>query len=322
MDGKASADIPMPVKSKNKKLVYITTERKTMTKKISFLLAIIMVFCSCVALSSCGTPVEEEPDGITSYLFDYHLSDDETYYVVTGYGVNTVTKSVIPDEYEGKPVKEIYHEAFANDANAKPYIQVMTLASTIEKIGFSAYYKCENLRTLNFNNGLKIIEDNAFGNCTSLTEAKLPEGLEFIGDFAFVSCKDLSTVVIPSTVKHIGSSAFTGTKYMNNAPVHNDNITFFFDTAKNAWVMLANYDIVDANLPDNAIGIASGAFSSCDALTTVEIPAGVKYISKKAFNGCTSLTTVNYGGSVEDFEKLVIEDGNDELINATWNFAK
>ena len=67
-----------------------------MTKKISLLLAIIMAFCSCIALSSCGgDPASENGEGEQLYVFDYHISDDGSYYIVTGYGVTTNMVSTI-----------------------------------------------------------------------------------------------------------------------------------------------------------------------------------------------------------------------------------
>ena len=300
-----------------------------MTKKISLLLAIIMAFCSCIALSSCGeTPVEEEnnngggEDEKTSYVFDYHISDDGTYYIVTGYGVNLSTVTTIPEEYEGKPVKEIKAEAFDRDA-LKLQIEEMTLAATIEKIGASAFYGCTNLRAINFKVGLKSIGHGAFTKCSALTEIKLPEGLEVIDDLAFSACVSLAKVTLPASVKSIGANVFSGTKFLNgSAPTHNGNVKYILNTEGKAWVLSGDYDIVDANLPDNAVGIASEAFAYCDTLTTLEIPAGVKYISADAFKGCTALTTINYGGSPTEFGQIVIEGGNEVLNNVTINYAK
>ena len=293
-----------------------------MTRKISLLLAIIMAFCSCIALSSCGgDPASENGEGVELYVFDYHISDDGSYYIVTGYGVTTDMVSTIPEEYEGKPIKEIQSGAFYNDPIGKT-IEEMTLAANIEVIGSSAFYECVTLHTINFKSGLKTIGHGAFAKCSSLTKAALPEGLLYIDDFAFRECVKLESVTLPSTLTHLGANVFAGTKYLNEkAPVHNGNITHCPDTAFKTWVINAQFDIVDANLPDNTVGIASDAFAYCDKLTTLELPKDVKYISKDAFIGCTALTTVNYGGSAEDFAKIVIESGNEALSSATINFA-
>ena len=291
-----------------------------MTKKLSLLLAIIMAFCSCIALSSCGeTPVEE--DGF-EYVLDYRISGDGTYYLVTGYGVHGNATVSIPTENEGKPVKEIGQNAFKQQY-VQELMEGITIPGSIEKIGLSAFYACTKLTTVNFSEGLKYIDNVAFSRCSALKAINLPEGLEYIGDYAFLGCSEVSSLILPSTLKHIGVSAFAETRYfIHNAPVHNKNVTYIPDTAGKTWVVIADFDIVDANLPDNAVGIASDAFSYCDALTTVEIPAGVKYICANAFEGCTALTTVNYGGSVEDFAKIVIESGNEALTSAQINFGK
>lgn len=291
-----------------------------MKRKISLLLAIIIAICSCIALSSCGETTVEEEDN-TTYLFDYRISEDGTYYIVTGYGVSTETVSTIPSEYDGKPVKEIKEEAFDRDTN-KLYIEQMTLPATIEKIGASAYYGCSNLKTLNFGSGLKFIGHGAFAKCSSLTELVLPEGFETISELAFRECSALKSITLPTTLKFIGANAFAGTKYLNETAVkHNGNVTYVSTTDIKAWVIYANFDIVDANLPDNAVGIASEAFAYCDALTTVEIPAGVKYINADAFKGCTSLTTINYCGTPTEFGKIIIESGNEAFVNATVNYV-
>ena len=198
----------------------------------------------------------------------------------------------------------------------------MTLASTIEKIGSSAFYECTNLRVLNFKEGLKYIGHGAFAKCYALTEIKLPEGLETIDELAFRECTSLKSIALPTTLKHVGASAFAGTKFLKEtAPMHNDNVKYALNTAGGAWVIYGDFEIKDANLPDNAVGIAAEAFSGCETLTTIEIPAGVKYICKDAFKGCTALTTINYGGTPAEFGQIVIESGNDVLENVTINYA-
>ncbi len=61
--------------------------------------------------------------------------------------------------------------------------------------------------------------------------------------------------------------------------------------------------------------IGEGAFQGNIWIESVYIPTYIVKIQKNAFNGCTSLAKVSYAGSKEQWEKIVIESGNDCLKN-------
>ena len=64
-------------------------------------------------------------------------------------------------------------------------------------------------------------------------------------------------------------------------------------------VSAANTKIVTAEIPARYRGktvtnIATNGFNACKALTTVKIPASIKYISWQAFKDCVNLTTLEF----------------------------
>ena len=73
-------------------------------------------------------------------------------------------------------------------------------------------------------------------------------------------------------------------------------------------------------LPNKLTQINEDVFSSSTLLQTVYLPKSLTYVGKNAFNNCPFLKTVYYSGSIEDFNKIQIQDGNNALINATIIF--
>ena len=59
--------------------------------------------------------------------------------------------------------------------------------------------------------------------------------------------------------------------------------------------------------------IGQGAFQGNKYVETVYIPANIVMIDKDAFAGCDNLTKVLYSGTKEEWEKIDIKPGNDEL---------
>lgn len=144
---------------------------------------------------------------------------------------STLNKVVIPTGYEN-----IANEAFQNLNVAN-----FELPTTIRVIGDKAFFNCNNIASIELNEGLvnigvqafnmgetsalrsvklpttlKIVKDGAFLNC-KIYNLKLNAGLEFIGNTAFgLPAEQTEDVLeIPASVKYIGPFAFNFRQYQD-----------------------------------------------------------------------------------------------------------
>lgn len=75
-------------------------------------------------------------------------------------------------------------------------VKSVTLPESIKDIGYCAFYKCSELKSVILNDGLLSISGIAFANCYGLTEITIPESVAYIGSEAFTLCSELRTVRI------------------------------------------------------------------------------------------------------------------------------
>jgi hypothetical protein len=129
-----------------------------------------------VPISAIKTNSDNSSSGLA-----YTLSDDGTYYTVTGIGECTDTDIKIPPVYKGLPVKEI---------------------------GSDAFYNCDNLVSVTIPDSVTSIGSSAFRDCSNLTSIVIPDSVTSIGYDAFRSCSSLESVVIGDSVTSIGHAAF------------------------------------------------------------------------------------------------------------------
>lgn len=71
---------------------------------------------------------------------------------------------------------------------------------------------------------------------------------------------------------------------------------------------------------ETIVEIGDSAFAGNTYLETVYIPASITRIQKNAFRDCSSIYEVNYEGSKEQWNKIVIEAGNDIFRHVTINY--
>ena len=83
--------------------------------------------------------VEEE-------MLQFTLSDDGTYYIITGIGTWKDPNLVIPSKYEGLPVREIENYAF-HDCS---FIETITIPASITRLGYGAAMGCVNIKKVTF----------------------------------------------------------------------------------------------------------------------------------------------------------------------------
>lgn len=69
-------------------------------------------------------------------------------------------------------------------------------------------------------------------------------------------------------------------------------------------------------LPPEVEVIEQTAFENCGKITYIVLPDTLKRIEKNAFSGCDSLQDVYFFGTLEEWQRIQIDDGNEILSNA------
>ena len=192
------------------------------------LLALIITLCTIIALVQLPVMADETADG-----FEYTISNGEV--TITSY-IGSATNLTIPSKIDGYPVTAI---------------------------GESAFYHCQNLKSIVIPNSVTSVEAWVLQECTGLTEITVDngnpyyssvDGILFNKDKTELICypagKVGSSYSIPSSVTTIGDSAF---EYCN--------------------------DIQSVKIPSSVTAIGEFAFSNCPKLSAITVDEGNPYFS-------------------------------------------
>lgn len=237
-----------------------------MKKKIISIFALCL--CVCLLFTGC--------DSVTSILsgenetVEYKIENGEAT-VVSVPNKSTVTKIVIPNEYEGVPVTKIADFAAVN----LEYVTEISIGKNVKEIGSWALENNQKLKifVIDKENPYFCTVDGAIYTkdmktllfCPpATTEHTVPDGVEIIRTKAFYKCGNLTKVSLPDSVKSIEEKAF----FRCGA-------------------------ITEIDLPENLEFIGKDVFAYCTGLTEVTIPPAIRQIDEYAFYNCTSLLTVN-----------------------------
>lgn len=90
----------------------------------------------------------------------------------------------------------IEHNAFENNTS----ITKVTIPSSVENIGYSAFYGCTGLVTVVNNATITQIETYVFSGCTNLEYCNIPSSVTNIGESAFEGCSSLEALTILGSV--------------------------------------------------------------------------------------------------------------------------
>ncbi len=257
------------------------------------------------------------------------------------YHCESLTSVVIPNS-----VTSIENCAFCGCES----LTSVVIPNSVTSIGDEAFYNCNSLTSIVIGNSVTSIGDEAFKFCSSLTSIVIPGSVTSIGEKAFRYCYSLVSVVISDSVTSIGDEAFDSCFSLASIDIP-DSVTSIGDSAFSICLSLTsitvakdndNYKSIDGNLyskdgktliqyaigkidteftiPDSVTSIGDSAFYCCSSLTYIDIPDSVTSIGDSAFDVCYNLTDVYYTGSEEDWAKINIDSGNEELTSATIHY--
>lgn len=155
--------------------------------------------------------LDEQIKGYTDGLKFTTTTDEQGHpvaYVVEYTG--TATEIIIPNYYylegsdTGYPVVGISANAF----KYKP-ITSITLGKHTAEIGDYAFYGCNSLQTISFEN-VESIGEFAFAKCSSLTNLAFGDSIASVGANAFLECTGVSSVELTEKNFALGENAFSG----------------------------------------------------------------------------------------------------------------
>lgn len=236
----------------------------------------------------------------------YTTSADGTYYIVKSRGACTDTDVVIPNSYNGLPVKEIGQEAFNSDKT----LMSIVISDSVNSIGLKAFRHCTNLKSIRLGESVTSIGEEAFQNCTSLTSITIPSSTTSIGEYAFYGCSSLTSITIPSSVTFLGTYAFGFCSRLTSVIIP-DSLTTI-----STYTFYRCTSLTSITIPDSVTSIEHSAFYDCTSLTSVTIGNRVTSISAYAFFNCTGITTVYYKGTASNWNNISI-GYNPTLTDAT-----
>ena len=218
----------------------------------------------------------------------YTLSDDGKYYIVSSFN-ECEENVVIPNEYNGLPVKEIAASVFQNCDDLKNVV----IGENVTTIGDNAFYSCGGLTSLILPNKVTTIKKEAFYYCYGLTSITIPSTVTVIEEDAFKYCKKLVEVRNLSKLNiqkgstdngQVGYSAIA--IYTSNEPtklVKSNGVIYYVEGSNKIAVGPENPDITRIVLDNDCTEVNSNAFYYNGDVISVVIPSSVKTIGDDAF---------------------------------------
>lgn len=226
-----------------------------MKKLVLIMMASILMMTSMTIILPNSTYAEmykvTNKDGDVITKFSYDIVEDYAEITdITSIRTDTLT---IPSEIAGYPVRSVRGIYFDQNPTIRTKIKTINFEDGIEIIDKCSFSQSPNLTELHLPNTLKSGEFS-FWNCDSLESVTIPGSLERIPDDAFYDCNKLRNITIENGVKVIGKRAFSGCTSLNSIVI-----------------------------PDSVYNIDDYAFSGCENLKNITLPKNLEYIGDYAF---------------------------------------
>lgn len=205
----------------------------------------------------------------------------------------------------------------------KGRIKEVEIHSGITDVGNSAFYECDDLRTVTLSPTVTEIGNYAFCNCSDLISITIPSSVTKIGNETFAACHSLKSIELPSSIKEIGDSAFQDsgigsitipsgvTKIESTTFNHCSNLTDveilsdITEIGDSAFAYCQN--LTNIALPSSITKIGDAAFAYCYNLSNIAIPSGVTELGKAAFYYCMELTSITIPSGIQKIQSRAFE---------------
>ena len=167
----------------------------------------------------------------------------------------------------------------------------------LDTIEAQAFMGCTGLsQGMSLPTSLNYVGDSAFANCTDLMSVDFNGNPDIYGRGVFAGCTTIETVTFPSTWDHIPDYVcenMTSLKSFSQlADYSGETVTQTPITSIGQYAFSGCTNLETFTIPESVSTIGYRAFRSCVSLPTLTIPSAVTLIGSEAFDGCTGLQSL------------------------------
>ena len=245
------------------------------------------------------------------------------------YTTNTTNNEMSITKYVGTAVAGEIQPTYANNdvvsvtGFKESAIEFIILPITLRIIAQDAFLSCNKLANINIPENVTTIYGTAFQGCSGLERITVSDGntkyqsinnciIDTINHTLVVGC---NTSIIPTdgSIKVIGTSAFHTRIGLTRAIIP-EGVTEIQNLAFTSCAALT-----DIELPTSLVYIRPMAFYGC-GMSEIDIPDSVQEIGMYAFHECDNLTTVTLGSGIQTMHQSVFGTANTTIqtINVPW----
>ena len=268
------------------------------------------------------------------------IIEENKYNILTWKYDNILTKYEGSDEIVYVPDGvNIVKGAFQNNSTVRRII----LPDSVTAIDCHAFQDCTNLEEIVFSDNIEIIRPYAFNGCVALKELHLPKALKKL-EASFRGLNSLEVIEFPKAITEIDLGGCPSLKRIIASNKAKSLVLYECDSIEEIILpesveALTAYNckslksvryskklracsfqncnsIKELILPE---GVSQIGVENCGSLEHIYIPRSVTYLGSGIFKGVKSGLNITYGGSLENWQKLISDretyDGNGPTLN-------
>lgn len=268
--------------------------------------------------------LNSNPEKLKKGDFTFEITDEKATVVDCWPGEGTVE---IPSEICGYPVTEIGSDSI-NIYNDDGHL---IIPASVTHISESAFAWASSLASItvdtdnpNYSSdeyGVLFNKDKTvlinFPEGSGVTVYNVPYGVVELAEWSFKG-SNVVNVTVPETVKKIGAASFYWCSKLESFVIP-EGVTVIED-----FTFAECFELTSVSVPDGIVKIGVAAFQNC-SVEEIYLPESLVSVDESNFKeeenpfdeNVITLKRVYYGGSKEDWEKVTVEEwNNDALLTA------
>lgn len=177
-------------------------------------------------------------------------------------------------------------------------ISSYTTPEGAKEIGYNAFSRCEELVSIEINEGITSIGD-AFAESVNLKSVTLPESLETLDTYAFRGCNAIEG--------YYGNENFHTPD--NQCLIAFINCDFWNPELTGTWLInFAGKGITEYTIPEGVVAMDNSAFRGKPDLESVTLPNSLKFVTGYSFYRCPNIAEVNGPHTTSDHKSIVFDN--------------